>query len=66
VTGLLVAPGYPADLSAALSTVVNDREAAARMGRMALDRARSFTASAVVGRVEELYQSLISGRPSPK
>ena len=60
VTGLLVAPGDPAALSAALSTVVKDRETAAAMGRMALVRARSFTASAVVGRIEELYECLVS------
>ncbi len=60
VTGLLVAPGDPVVLSAALSAVVNDRDAAAAMGQRALDRARSFTASAVVGRIEELYESLVS------
>ena len=60
VTGLLVAPGDPVVLSTALSVVVNDRDGAAAMGRRALDRARSFTASAVVGRIEELYESLVS------
>jgi glycosyltransferase involved in cell wall biosynthesis len=60
VTGLLVTPGDPAALAAALSMVVKDRETAEAMGRMALDRARSFTASAVVGRIEELYECLVS------
>ena len=60
VTGLLVAPGDPVALSNALSTVVNDRDDAAAMGRRALDRARSFTASAVVGRIEQLYEQLVS------
>jgi len=60
VTGLLVAPGNPIALSTALSAVLNDRDGAAAMGRRALDRARSFTASAVVGRIEELYESLVS------
>ena len=60
MTGLLVAPGDPVVLSTALSVVVNDRDGAAAMGRRALDRARSFTASAVVGRIEELYESLVS------
>lgn len=63
VTGLLVAPGDPVVLSTALSVVVNDPDTAAAMGREALERARSFTASAVVGRVETLYERLISGLP---
>lgn len=60
VTGLLVDPGDPVVLSTALSTIVNDRDVAAAMGRRALDRARSFTASAVVGRIEEQYECLVS------
>ena len=60
VTGLLVTPGDPVVLSNALSAVVNDRDAAAAMGRRALEQARSFTASAVVGRVETLYEGLVS------
>lgn len=63
VTGLLVAPGDPPALSRALSTLVNDRERAAAMGRAALERARSFTAAAVVGRIERLYERLRSGLP---
>jgi glycogen(starch) synthase len=61
VTGILVAPGDPVALSAALSTVVDDPEGAAAMGRAALARVQSFTASAVVGRVENLYERLRSG-----
>ena len=63
VTGLLVAPGDPTALSIALSAVVNDRDMAAAMGREALKRARLFTASAVVGKVESLYERLTSGLP---
>jgi glycosyltransferase involved in cell wall biosynthesis len=63
VTGLLVAPGDPDALSTALSAVVNDRDTATAMGREALKRARLFTASAVVGRVESLYERLTSGLP---
>ena len=62
VTGLLVAPGDANALSGALSSVVNDRDAAAAMGRMALERARSFTASVVLGRIETVYEGLLSGR----
>jgi glycogen(starch) synthase len=61
VTGHLVAPGDPMALVAALSSVLADRDAAAAMGRKALDRVRSFTASAVVGRIEDLYSQLSSG-----
>src|SRR5664280_1772664 len=61
VTGLLVAPGDPVALAAALSLLIADRAAAAAMGRRGLDRVRSFTASAVVGRIEDLYERLIAG-----
>ena len=62
-TGLLVAPGDPVALSTALSAVAHDPDTAAAMGRKALERARSFTASAVVGRVETLYERVLSGLP---
>jgi glycogen synthase len=63
VTGLLVAPGDPLALSSALSSILGDEDAAAAMGRKALERARLFTASVVVGRVESLYERLVSGLP---
>jgi len=63
VTGLLVPPGDPVALATALSAVVSDHDAATAMGRQALERARWFTASAVVGRVETLYERLTSGLP---
>jgi glycosyltransferase involved in cell wall biosynthesis len=62
-TGLLVAPGDPIALSTALSAVIKDRDAAETMGRKALARARSFTASVIVGQVEALYERLLSGLP---
>ena len=62
-TGLLVPPGEAPALSSALLTLVQDRGRAAAMGRAALERARSFTASAVVGRIEQLYERLLSGLP---
>jgi glycosyltransferase involved in cell wall biosynthesis len=61
VTGILVAPGDPAALAAALSSVLGDHDRAASMGRSALDRVRMFTASAVVGRIEDLYERLTAG-----
>ncbi len=63
VTGLLVPPGDSGALSAAISAVVDDRDTAVEMGRQALRRARLFTASAVVGRIETLYERLASGLP---
>jgi len=63
VTGVLVPPGDPVALSAALSAVVNDPQRASAMGQAAHTRVRSFTASVVVGWVENLYQRLISGLP---
>jgi len=66
VTGLLVPPGDPVALATALSAVVDDPETAAAMGRRALRRGRSFTASAVVGRVEALYGEVSAGRPAAR
>ena len=60
-TGILVAPGDPIALCTALAAVVNERDVAAAMGRKALNRARLFSASAVVGRVEALYERVMSG-----
>jgi glycogen synthase len=65
VTGLLVAPGDALALSSALSAVLSDRDAAATMGEKALERARLFTASVIVGRVESLYERLRSAVTSP-
>ena len=65
VTGLLVAPGDPSALTAALSTMVEDPERAAAMGGRALDRVRLFTASAIVGRVERLYERVIARAVAP-
>jgi glycosyltransferase involved in cell wall biosynthesis len=60
VTGLLVAPGDPAELAAALSRVMGNETLVTEMGRRSIDRVRMFTASAVVARVEELYDRLVS------
>jgi glycosyltransferase involved in cell wall biosynthesis len=66
VTGHLVAPGDPVALAAALSSLIADRDTAAAMGRRGLERVRSFTASAVVGRIESLYQRTIAGAPTAR
>jgi glycosyltransferase involved in cell wall biosynthesis len=65
VTGLLVPPGDPAALAGALSTILDDPRRASAMGRAGLERVRPFTASAVLGRLEGLYDDLVAGRPLP-
>jgi len=60
VTGRLVPPADPAALAEALSAMIADPGTAAAMGRRALDRVRLFTASAVVGRIEELYGRVLA------
>lgn len=64
VTGILVPPRDPVALASALSSLLDDPEAIEEMGRRGLERARSFTASAVVGRIENLYKRLLSGLPT--
>lgn len=63
VTGLLVPAGDAGALAAALRALVDDPARAATMSRAALERARMFTASAVVGRIEALYERVCSGLP---
>jgi glycosyltransferase involved in cell wall biosynthesis len=65
VTGLLVPPRDPVALSTALASLLDDPQRASAMGVAAHARARSFTASAVVGRMEEVYTALVEGRPLP-
>jgi glycogen synthase len=66
VTGVLVPPGDTERLAAALSAMIADPKGAAAMGRAGLDRVRLFTASAVVARIDDLYQRVLAragGRP---
>lgn len=55
VTGLLVPPGDVAALAAALDSILRRPEAAETLGRAGRDRARQFTVSAVVERIEGMY-----------
>lgn len=57
-TGLLVAPGDVDALRGALSRLCLDEPARAQMGRAAAARAPAFMASAVVPRIEAVYQRL--------
>ncbi len=57
VTGLLVAPGDASALAQAISSVLRDPQAAQAFGAAGRDRAREFTVSAVVERIECLYAS---------
>jgi glycogen synthase len=60
VTGLLVPPGDVSALAQAISSVLRDPRAAQAFGAAGRDRAREFTVSAVVPRVERLYASAIA------
>ena len=60
VTGLLVAPGDVSALAQAISSVLRDPRAAQAFGAAGRNRAREFTASAVVERIERLYASAIA------
>jgi glycosyltransferase involved in cell wall biosynthesis len=60
VTGLLVAPGDVSALAQAISSVLRDPRAAQAFGAAGRNRAREFTVSAVVERIERLYASAIA------
>jgi glycosyltransferase involved in cell wall biosynthesis len=57
-TGLLVEPGNSGELARALMTLHEDADLAGRMREAAVVKARSFTASSVVDRLETMYQRL--------
>lgn len=56
LTGRLVAPGDLTALTAALSDVLADPELAVAYGAAGRDRARQFTISSVVERIEQMYR----------
>ncbi len=57
-TGLLVPPGDPRALRAAIAHLLADPERRQRMGQAARARFADFTASAVVPRIERVYAQL--------
>jgi glycogen(starch) synthase len=60
VTGLLVPPGDVSALAQAISSLLGDPRAAQAFGAAGRDRAREFTVSAVVERIERLYANAIA------
>jgi glycosyltransferase involved in cell wall biosynthesis len=59
-TGLLVNPGDVEGLRSALSNLLTDQTRAERMGAEAKRRVASFTASAVLDRLEGIYSRLLA------
>jgi glycosyltransferase involved in cell wall biosynthesis len=61
-TGLLFPPGDVTALTKALAAVLGDPDAAQRFGIAGRERAREFTVSAIVERIEKMYAEAIRGR----
>jgi glycogen synthase len=62
--GLLVAPGDPAALAAAIDTVLGDPEGAARMSAAARERAPDYDWETVADEVRALYDEVVAGARS--
>ena len=62
-TGFLVPPGDADALAGALDALLNEPETAAAFGIAGRDRAREFTVSAVVSRIEAMYTDAIRRGP---
>lgn len=60
VTGLLVPPGDAAALAQAIASLLSDPGAAQAFGTAGRNRAREFTVSAVVDRIERMYASVVA------
>jgi glycosyltransferase involved in cell wall biosynthesis len=66
VNGLLVEPGDEAGLAAAIRRMLDDPDAARRMGEAARERRRrEFTVDVMVRRFEALYERLMAGQGPP-
>jgi glycosyltransferase involved in cell wall biosynthesis len=63
-TGLMVPPGDPGALAAALDGLLDNPELQRRMGEAGRMRARQFEASAVAPRVLEVFESALLSRAS--
>ncbi len=61
VTGLLVPPGDAAALAQAIVSVLGDPDSAHDFGVAGRDRARQFTVSSVVQRIEQMYADAVAG-----
>ena len=61
-TGLLVPPGDAAALAQALATLLSDPDKAQAFGVAGRDRAREFTVTAIVERIERMYADAIADR----
>jgi glycosyltransferase involved in cell wall biosynthesis len=64
-SGLLVPPGEPVPLAAALAALLGDRPRLEAMGRAAAERAREFGTAAVVRRIERVYLDVVAERRAP-
>jgi glycosyltransferase involved in cell wall biosynthesis len=66
VSGLLVPPGRPQDLAAAVGTVLDDRELADRLSAGAMRRAELFTEHGSVTRFGELLRTIATKASSKR
>jgi glycosyltransferase involved in cell wall biosynthesis len=62
VTGLLVPPGDPGALAAALDSLLDDPQTRRRMGEAGRLQARRFEAAALVPRVVEIFDGVVHRR----
>jgi glycosyltransferase involved in cell wall biosynthesis len=62
-TGLLVPPGDPQALAAAVSLLADDPALRARLGEAARRRAELYRASVVIDRLESVFEQLLNGAP---
>jgi glycogen synthase len=60
VTGVLVPPGDVPALAGGIASVLSDPDRGRAFGAAGRDRAREFTVSAVVERIERMYAGAIA------